>query len=263
MIDTHVHYDDEAFDSDRESLLASLAEAGVGRVIDIASSAESLDKVMELTRRCPFVYGALGLHPDSAGELTDEALHKIEEGLCDPKIVAVGEIGLDYYWNKEAKELQIDVFRRQIETALRCGKPIAIHSREAAEDTLKVLMDYYGRGGPGEKLERKGVMHCYSYSPELAEIYTRKLGFFLGIGGVVTFKNAKKLVETVKRIPLSFLLLETDCPYLAPVPFRGKRNSSLHLHLAAEKIAEIKGISAEEVMRATEENAKKLFWPEK
>lgn len=262
IIDTHVHYDDEAFDADREELLAKLPEAGIGRVIDIAASAESLDRVVSLTERYDFVYGAVGLHPDEVGDLTDEVLRKIEVYINKPKIVAVGEIGLDYYWDREAHERQIEAFKTQIRIAQAHGKPIVIHSREAAADTIAVVTELYGKGSPGEHMPRKGVMHCYSCSPELAEIYTKKLGFCLGIGGVVTYKNARKLVETVERIPLKYLLLETDCPYLSPVPNRGKRNSSLNLPYVVRKIAEIKGIDEEEVIRATEENARRLFFPE-
>ncbi len=262
IIDTHVHYDDAAFDEDRETLLESLPEAGVGRVIDIGASADSLDKVVALTERYDFIYGAVGLHPDEIGDLTDEVIAKLEVYIKRPKIVAVGEIGLDYYWDKEARDRQVEAFKTQIRIAQENEKPIVIHSREAAADTLSVVTELYGKGSPGEKIERKGVMHCYSYSPELAEIYTKRLGFYLGIGGVVTFKNAKKLAETVERTPMEYLLLETDCPYLAPVPYRGKRNSSLYLPHVVKRIAELKGISCEEVVRITEENARRLFFAE-
>ncbi|MGX8728595.1 MAG: TatD family hydrolase, partial [Lachnospiraceae bacterium] len=243
IIDTHAHYDDEAFDGDREELLSSLVSAGVGRVIDVGSTKASLAKILQLARECPFVYGALGLHPDEVGDLTEETFAMIEEGLSEPKILAVGEIGLDYYWNKEAREVQMEAFRRQALLAIRKELPIIIHSREAAADTLDVVRELYGPGGPGEKLSRKGVMHCYSYSAEMARIYTREIGFFLGIGGVVTYKNGRKLKEVVADTPLEYLLLETDCPYLSPVPLRGKRNSSLNLPYIIEEIAAIKGCS--------------------
>ena len=259
IIDTHAHYDDEAFDADREELLASLAAAGVGRVIDVGSTKGSLARIRELTRKYPFVYGALGLHPDEVGDLSEETFAGIEEGLSDPKILAVGEIGLDYYWNREARDVQIAAFRRQALLAIRHGLPIIIHSREAAADTLDVARELYGPGGPGAELPRKGVMHCYSYSAELARIYTRDLGFYLGIGGVVTYKNGRKLKEVVLDTPIDYLLLETDCPYLSPVPFRGKRNSSLNLPYIIEEIASIKGITPGEVEAVTAENARKLF----
>ena len=274
IIDTHVHYDDEAFDADREELIGSLQENNIGIVIDIGSTKESLPKIRSLMDRYDFVYGAMGLHPDEIGDLTDELLGEIREDMKNPKVLAVGEIGLDYYWNKEEQELQKEAFRKQINLALECGKPVVIHSREAAADTLDILREMYGKGSLWEALhgsaptvpgvssgptERKGVMHCYSYSAEQARIYTRELGFYLGIGGVVTFKNAKKIKEVVADTPLEYIILETDCPYLAPVPYRGKRNCSLYLPYVVQAIAELKGVSPEEVERITEENARRLF----
>ena len=274
IIDTHVHYDDEAFDADREELIGSLQENNIGIVIDIGSTKESLPKIRSLMDRYDFVYGAMGLHPDEIGDLTDELLGEIREDMKNPKVLAVGEIGLDYYWNKEEQELQKAAFRKQLQLALECGKPVVIHSREAAADTLEILREMYGKGSLWEALhgsapaasgtasgptERKGVMHCYSYSAELARIYTRELGFYLGIGGVVTFKNAKKIKEVVADTPLEYIILETDCPYLAPVPYRGKRNCSLYLPYVVQAIAELKGVSPEEVERITEENARRLF----
>lgn len=260
IIDTHVHYDDEAFDGDREELLTSLRANGIGNVIDIGSSAESLPRVRALTQKYDFVYGAIGLHPDEVGDLTTDVMNAMREDMKNPKILAVGEIGLDYYWNKEAKELQKEAFRKQIRLAQEFGKPVVIHSREAAADTLEIVQEMYGPGSIGSRMERKGVMHCYSYAVEQARTYTRKLGFYLGIGGVVTFKNAKKLKEVVFDTPMEYLVLETDCPYLAPVPFRGKRNSSLYLPYVVQEIARIKEIPEEEVVRITEENARRLFW---
>ena len=274
IIDTHVHYDDEAFDADREELIGSLQENNIGLVLDIGSTKESLPKIRSLMDRYDFVYGAMGLHPDEIGDLTDELLGEIREDMKNPKVLAVGEIGLDYYWNKEEQELQKAAFRKQINLALECGKPVVIHSREAAADTLDILREMYGKGSLWEALhgavpaasgtgsgptERKGVMHCYSYSAEQARIYTRELGFYLGIGGVVTFKNAKKIKEVVADTPLEYIILETDCPYLAPVPYRGKRNCSLYLPYVVQAIAELKGVSPEEVERITEENARRLF----
>ena len=272
IIDTHVHYDDEAFDADREELIGSLQENNIGLVLDIGSTKESLPKIRSLMDRYDFVYGAMGLHPDEIGDLTDELLGEIREDMKNPKVLAVGEIGLDYYWNKEEQELQKAAFRKQINLALECGKPVVIHSREAAADTLEILREMYGKGSLWEALhgsaapgassgptERKGVMHCYSYSAEQARIYTRELGFYLGIGGVVTFKNAKKIKEVVADTPLEYIILETDCPYLAPVPYRGKRNCSLYLPYVVQVIAELKGVSPEEVERITEENARRLF----
>jgi len=274
IIDTHVHYDDEAFDADREELIGSLQENNIGFVLDIGSTKESLPKIRSLVEQYDFVYGAMGLHPDEIGDLTEELLGELREDMKNPKVLAVGEIGLDYYWNKEEQELQKAAFRKQINLALECGKPVVIHSREAAADTLEILREMYGKGSLWEALhgsapaasgtasgptERKGVMHCYSYSAEQARIYTRELGFYLGIGGVVTFKNAKKIKEVVADTPLEYIILETDCPYLAPVPYRGKRNCSLYLPYVVQAIAELKGVSPEEVERITEENARRLF----
>lgn len=274
IIDTHVHYDDEAFDADREELIGSLQENNIGLVLDIGSTKESLPKIRSLMEQYDFVYGAMGLHPDEIGDLTEDLLGELREDMKNPKVLAVGEIGLDYYWNKEEQELQKAAFRKQINLALECGKPVVIHSREAAADTLEILREMYGKGSLWEALhgsasaasgtasgptERKGVMHCYSYSAEQARIYTRELGFYLGIGGVVTFKNAKKIKEVVADTPLEYIILETDCPYLAPVPYRGKRNCSLYLPYVVQAIAELKGVSPEEVERITEENARRLF----
>ena len=257
IIDTHVHYDDEAFNEDREELLMSLRANGIDCVIDIGSSAESLPRVRALTEKYDFVYGAVGLHPDEVGDLTGEVMADLREDMKNPKILAVGEIGLDYYWNKEAKEIQKEAFRKQVLLAQEFGKPVVVHSREAAADTLEIVQEMYGPGSSGEHMERKGVMHCYSYAVEQARIYTRKLGFYLGIGGVVTFKNAKKLKEVVADTPMEYLILE--CPYLAPVPFRGKRNSSLYLPYVVSAIAELKEIPEEEVIRITAANARRLF----
>ena len=254
IFDTHAHYDDEQFDEDREDLLEKLPQNGVKRVVDVAASADSLARVLEIARTHDFVYAALGLHPDEVGDLSDEVFHFMEENLSDPKVVAVGEIGLDYYWNKEAKAVQEAAFRRQIELALKHKMPINVHSREAADDTLRIIKDYYGKGD----IENPGIIHCFSYSVEMAEIYV-KMGFVLGIGGVVTYKNGRKLKEVVERIPLDKLVLETDCPYLSPVPNRGKRNSSLNLPYVVREIAALKGVSEEEVEQRTWENACRVY----
>lgn len=254
IIDTHVHYDDEQFDTDRETLLASLRAHHIGYVIDVGSTPESLPKVMSLVHQYDFTYGAVGIHPDEVGSITPELWKEIEEDLSDPKIAAVGEIGLDYYWNKESRGIQTAWFKKQIELAQKHNKPILIHSRNAAEDTLRVIEACYGTGiNP-----HPGIVHCYSYSPEMAEIYV-KMGFMLGIGGVVTYRNSKKLRETVAQTDLSHLVLETDCPYLAPEQMRGTRNSSLNLPYVISEIAKLKNCSEDEVINTTEDNAKQLF----
>ena len=251
IFDTHAHYDDAAFAEDREALLSSLPGRGIGRVINVCSDVDSLRTTMELTEKYPYIYGAVGIHPDEVGKLNDGILEEMRLLCRLEKAAAVGEIGLDYYWNKENHPVQIRWFERQLELAREEGLPVIIHSREAAADTLEVMK----RMKAGEI---GGVMHCFSYSREMAREYL-DMGMYLGIGGVLTFKNARKLKEVVEYAPLSRLLLETDCPYLAPVPNRGKRNSSLNLPYVVEEIAALKGISPEEVMEKTAENAFRLF----
>lgn len=251
IFDTHAHYDDAAFAEDREALLSSLPGRGIGRVINVCSDVDSLRTTMELTEKYPYIYGAVGIHPDEVGMLNDGILEEMRLLCRLEKAAAVGEIGLDYYWNKENHPVQIRWFERQLELAREEGLPVIIHSREAAADTLEVMK----RMKAGEI---GGVMHCFSYSREMAREYL-DMGLYLGIGGVLTFKNARKLKEVVEYAPLSRLLLETDCPYLAPVPNRGKRNSSLNLPYVVEEIAALKGVSPEEVMEKTAENAFRLF----
>lgn len=251
IFDTHAHYDDEAFDSDREELLKSLPEAGVGRVVNIAASARSIDECLDLAHRFPHVYCALGIHPEHCAQMNEEILEKVRAGLGDAKALAVGEIGLDYYWPEPDREIQKYWFARQLQLAAEVDLPVVVHSREAAADTMRIMKE--------NRADRTGgVVHCYSYSAELAREFV-KMGFYIGIGGVLTFKNARKLVEVAREIPLERLLLETDCPYLAPVPFRGKRNSSLYLPYVVEKLAQIKEIPEEKVIRVTEENAEKMY----
>ena len=251
IFETHAHYDDEKFDEDRDALLSSMKENGIGRIINVSANLESLENTRKLMEQYPFIYGAFGLHPDEVGDLNEDVMERMR-GLCRlEKAVAVGEIGLDYYWDKENHEKQQYWFRRQIALAREEKLPMIIHSREAAADTLRVMKE--------EKSEEiGGVIHCFSYSAEMAEEYL-KMGFYLGIGGVVTFKNAKKIKEVVQIAPMERILLETDSPYLAPVPYRGKRNSSLYLPYVVREIAEIKGISEEEVIEMTEKNAVRLF----
>ena len=250
IIDTHAHYDDEQFDTDRDELLKSMHDGGIGLIVNAASTLESWGKIQRLTEEYPFVYGAVGIHPDEAGTLTEEHMSEMERLLDLEKIVAVGEIGLDYYWDNESHDVQKKWFIRQLELAKGKDMPVIIHSREAAADTMEIMRGYASG--------MRAVIHCYSYSVEMAREYV-KMGYYIGIGGVVTFKNAKKLVNVVKEIPLTSIVLETDCPYLAPVPYRGKRNSSLYLPYVAEKIAEIKGVNIEEVVRQTEENSRMLY----
>lgn len=254
IFETHAHYDDEKFDEDRAELLSSMQENGIGRIINVSANLESLENTRKLMEAYPFIYGAFGLHPDEVGDLNEDVMARMRELCRMEKAVAVGEIGLDYYWDKENHEKQQYWFRRQIALAREEKLPMIIHSREAAADTLRVMKE--------EKSEEiGGVIHCFSYSAEMAE-ESLKMGFYLGIGGVVTFKNAKKIKEVVQMAPMERILLETDSPYLAPVPYRGKRNSSLYLPYVVREIAEIKGISEEEVIEMTEKNAVRLFQTE-
>ena len=250
IFDTHAHYDDEQFQEDRDEILMNMAEGGIGTIVNAAASVQSWDRILELTEKYPFLYGSVGVHPDDVGELDEEKLSRMEALTQREKIVAVGEIGLDYYWDKESRDLQKYWFIKQLELARRTNMPVMIHSREAAADTMEILQEH-GQG-------MKAVIHCYSYSPEMAREYV-KMGYYIGVGGVVTFKNARKLKETVQAVGLRSIVLETDCPYLAPVPFRGKRNSSLYLPYVAETVAKLTGTTAEEVIRRIEENARALY----
>lgn len=252
IIDTHAHYDDEAFEKDRNEILRELSHKGVEKVINAAASMDGCRRVLRLSDEYDFVYGMLGVHPDDVGELTEKDMDFIRENAADPKIVAIGEIGLDYHWDVAPREVQKHWFLRQIEIAKEAGLPICVHSRDAAADTLAVLKE-------GKAEEAGGVIHCYSYSAELAKEYLA-MGFYFGIGGVVTFKNGRKCKEVVEMLPMDRILLETDAPYLAPEPFRGKRNESSYLSYVAKEIASIKNISEEEVISRTTENAHRLYF---
>lgn len=250
IFESHAHYDSSKFAEDREELLNSIQENEVGTIINVGTSWKSVTSVIELAEKYPFIYAALGLHPDEVGDLNEERFAFLREQCRKEKVVAIGEIGLDYYWDNESHDIQKKWFVRQLELARELDLPVIIHSRDAAEDTLKIMKEH-AQG-------LRGVIHCFSYSKELAEEYV-KMGFHIGIGGVVTFKNGKKLKEVAEVIPLERILLETDCPYLAPEPYRGKRNSSLYIPHIAQAIADIKGITYEEVVAQTEQNGKLLF----
>lgn len=254
IIDTHAHYDDEAFDEDREAVLLSLKEAGVGLVVNIGASMASSERTVALTKQYPFVYGAVGVHPDSTSELDEEKFERLRTLASEEKIVAIGEIGLDYYWDSSPRDVQKYWFERQLSLALSCDLPVVIHSREATQDTLDLMKKTYKESAG----KLRGVIHCFSSGPEVAKEYT-EMGFFIGVGGVVTFKNGKKMKEVVAAIPFEKLVIETDCPYLAPVPNRGKRNYSGYLPRVVEEIAAIRGVSAEEVIAQTEKNARALY----
>ncbi len=250
IFDTHAHYDDKQFDNDRDELLNSMRENGVGTIVNVSAAYESCERVVNMAQKYPFMYAAVGIHPDEVGSLDKERFARMKELFKNDKVVAVGEIGLDYYWDNESHELQKEWFIRQLDLARELHLPVNVHSREAAQDTMEI-MKRHGRG-------LSSVIHCYSYSKEMAKEYV-KMGCYIGVGGVVTFKNGRRLKETVEAVPLASIVLETDCPYLAPEPYRGKRNNSSYIRYAAEEIARLKGVSYEEVVNQTEENARKLY----
>ena len=256
IFDTHTHYDDKRFDADRNELLSErLKQAGIDRVMNVASDLSSIQEVNELSKAHKGVYGALGLHPSEIADLTDEVISRIRKLTEEnPKIRAVGETGLDYHYGDEDVNEQKRGFIRQIDLAKKLHLPIIVHSRDAARDTLDIIKSRY----TGSEKDINGVIHCFSYSAEEARKYT-DLGFVIGIGGVVTFKNARKAKETVKEIPLEKLVLETDCPYLAPEPFRGQRNTSLYLSYVIKAIADIKEVTEETVERITYDTAVRLY----
>lgn len=253
IFETHAHYDDECFDVDRDILIEKLFQKNICNIINVGASIESTKTTIALAKKYENMYAAAGVHPSDIAGLNEETLAWLKEQTKDPKVIAVGEIGLDYYWDKEeeVQKAQRYWFAQQMGLARESQLPVIIHSRDAAEDTMRVMKEVHAEEIPG-------VIHCYSYSPEMAKEFI-KMGYYIGVGGVVTFKNAKKLKETVMQIPLERILLETDSPYMAPEPHRGSRNDSGNLVYVAEKIAELKGITAKEVENATLTNARKLF----
>lgn len=253
IFDSHAHYDAVQFDEDRDAILSLLEENGIERVINVCADVKDWHHTVELTEKYPFVYGAAGVHPNDVCSLDEEHMKELRSMCQLQKIAAVGEIGLDYYWEKdlEKQEEQKYWFVRQLQLAREEKLPFMIHSRDAAKDTLDLMKDQ--KAG-----EIGGVVHCFSYGKEMAREFLN-MGLYLGIGGVITFGNAKKLKEVVAYAPMESLLLETDCPYLAPAPNRGKRNSSLNLPYVAQMIAEVKQIEYDEVVEITAENAYRLF----
>ena len=251
IFDTHAHYDDEAFAEDRGELLADLPKQGIKRIVNVGASLASCKKTIELMEQYDYIYGAIGVHPSETGELNEESFAWLRQQCQHEKCVAVGEIGLDYYWKEPDPQIQKKWFVRQLDLARELFLPVIIHSRDAAKDTVDILTEQ--RAG-----EIGGVIHCYSYTKETARTFL-EMGFYFGIGGVLTFKNAKKLKEAADYIPLDRIVLETDCPYLAPVPYRGKRNSSLNIPFVITALAELKGEDEETVRRAVWENAHKLY----
>lgn len=251
IFESHAHYDDDAFDEDRESLLGSLQQQGIEYVINVGASLASTARAISLAADYDFVYAAAGVHPSDTDELNEENFIWLKDQCKKDKVVAVGEIGLDYHYPDTNKPIQQKWFARQLWLANEVQLPVIIHSRDAAKDTLDIMK--------GEApVEKGGVIHCYSYTKEVARDFLN-MGYYFGIGGVLTFKNAKKLREAVEYIPMDRLLIETDSPYLAPEPYRGKRNCSLYLPYVVDALAEIKGLTPEEVIAITRENGLSLF----
>lgn len=250
LFDTHAHMDDRRFDADREEVLQGLSEKGVALVMNPGCSLESSRNAIALAEKYPFVYAAVGSHPDVADEVNEAVLEEYRK-LCKlhPKVKAIGEIGIDYHYEDIPRDLQLKAFRMQMELAREVKLPVIVHEREAHEDGMAIVREFS---------DVTGVFHCYSGSAEMAAQLVDK-GWYIGFTGVITFKNARKAIETIERIPLERIVLETDCPYMAPEPFRGKRNDPGYMFRMAEKLAEVKGISVEQAQAATLENGKRLY----
>ena len=251
IFDTHAHYDDEAFDEDREELLSRIQQAGVARVVNVACSMETSEKMPDFISDYDFMLGTVGVHPYDIDNLCNADMDRIKELSEKKGIIAIGEIGLDYHYDDIDKELQKKWFATQLDIAKELKLPVSIHSRDAARDTLEIMKSE-------NVLDVSGVMHCFGYGVDMAREFL-DMGYYIGVGGVVTFKNGRKLKEVVEYTPIDRIVIETDCPYLSPVPFRGKRNYSGNLTYVAEEIARIKGISVDEVYELTYDNAIKLY----
>ena len=248
FFDSHAHYNDEQFDTDRDELLKAMPSNSVSYIINAGTDITSSLFSIELANEYPFIYAAVGIHPEDVNK--NESIDEIKKLALNKNVVAIGEIGLDYYWDTSNKEMQIDYFKKQLQLANELNLPVIIHDRDAHQDTFNTLKEII--------VHKKGVLHCYSGSVEMAKEFL-KLGYYLGFGGSTTFKNAKNVIDVLKEVPNDKFLIETDCPYMTPVPFRGKRNNSMYLKYVVEKIAEIKEITPKEVEIFSENNAKKLF----
>lgn len=251
LTDTHAHVDDPAFAADREAVLARARAAGVTRLINVGADLHSSLASLELTRHHAWVWAAVGIHPSSAARVRERDYEALTSLLADPRVVAVGEIGLDYYRDRSPREVQQQAFRRQIKLARAAGKPIIVHDRDAHEDVLRILREE-------SAAEVGGVMHCFSGDGELAQAFL-ELGFYIAFGGPVTFSNGRQAREAALAVPTDRLLLETDCPYLAPTPYRGQRNEPAHVARVAQELARLKGMSPEELAAETTANACRLF----
>jgi len=250
IFDSHAHYDDEAFDKDRDCLLSTMEEQGVGCIVNVGASFQGAKDSVELSMRYPHVYAAVGVHPDHVGELDEVKMQHLREMCTMEKTVAVGEIGLDYYWDKSFVDLQKEVYVRQILLANKLNLPIVIHDREAHKDAYDLLLEY--------NQSSKALFHCFSGSVEFMRECVKK-GWYIALGGVVTFKNAVKMKDVAREIPLDKLVLETDSPYLTPVPFRGKPNTPAYVRYVAEEIANLRQIPLNELIDITTNNAERFF----
>ena len=250
LFDTHAHMDDHAFDTDREALLVALPQQGIGLLMNPGCSLESSRNTVKLAREYEYIYAAVGSHPDVADEVNDDTLEEYRR-LCreNPKVKAIGEIGLDYHYEDIPREIQLTAFRAQMALARELGLPAIVHERDAHEDGMKVVEEFP---------EVTGVFHCYSGSAEMARWLVNR-GWYIGFTGVLTFKNARKALEVAAAIPLDRIVLETDCPYMSPEPFRGKRNDPGKLYRMAEKLAELRGLPLEEIHAITMENGRRLY----
>lgn len=248
--ESHAHYDDKRFREDREELLELLPSCGIDYVVNVGCDLKSSQNSLRLAKKYPYVYAAVGVHPHEVGDMSSQTIEQLRKLSTEQKVVAIGEIGLDYYYDFHPRELQRFWFRQQLRLAEEVDLPVIIHSRDAAQETFDII-----EASP----VRRGVIHCYSGAWQMAQDYV-DMGFYIGVGGVVTFSNAKKLHEVVEKIPLERILIETDCPYLAPNPNRGKRNDSRNLQYVVEKIAQMKQMSTDDVAKITADNAKSLFF---
>lgn len=251
LFDSHAHYNDSKFNEDRYQILDMMQENNVGYIMNISDSMQSIDKVLEIAEKYPFIYASVGVHPEAARDLTENDISILKKYTEHKKVKAIGEIGLDYYYDDVEKSVQKKWFARQIELAKEVNLPVIIHDRDAHGDCMDILREH-------NVSEVGGILHCYSGSVEMAKKIL-DWGMYIAFGGTMTFKNARKVREVAKYVPIESIVLETDCPYLAPEPNRGKRNSSLYIHYVAEMLAEIKGISKEDAERITCENAKRVY----
>jgi TatD DNase family protein len=251
LFDTHVHLNADQFNEDRDAVIQRAEEAGVQYMVVVGFDRKTIPLAIEIAESYENIYAAVGWHPVDAIDMTEDDLKWIEELSDHPKVVAIGEMGLDYHWDKSPHDVQKEVFRKQIALAKKVNLPIIIHNREATEDIVAILREE-------EAKEVGGIMHCFSSTPEIAQ-ECLDMNFYISLGGPVTFKNAKEPKEVAKVVPMERLLIETDCPFLAPHPYRGKRNEPAYVKLIAEKIAELKEIPLDELAKRTTENAKELF----